>query len=233
MRLRAKDRTARRIATVAAILGAIAVATIVLPAPPPTPTSISQLPLTIAVPSHPQILFAIGNSESMDGNLSGAILAGSGSLGTSLSALQNSSSPLNFTIPAGFTPPVTPTATGTAPYTVTVSGNLVDNSPSRLNVAKGGLAAVLTTFMSNADFALMDYSTGGATLYTTWVYEMSPTAGSFVFTGTQGAGNRYVTNPCYNYPTSTATNPTLFRSRNCPQSGSSHTPRSYTESRRR
>ena len=208
--MRLRDRNARRIAEVAAILLAIAVAGIVHPAAPPTPISISQLPLTIAVPSHPQILFAIGNSESMDGNLSGAIMAGSGSLGSSLSALQNFSSPLNFTIPAGFTPPVTPAATGTAPYTVSVGGNLVDNSPSRLNVAKGGLTAVLTAFMSNADFALMDYSTGSASLYTTWVYEMSPTASGFVFTGTQGAGNRYVTNPCYNYLTLIATNPTLF-----------------------
>ncbi len=48
--------------------------------PPPTPVSLSQLPLTIVVPAHPQIILAVGNSESMDGNLSGAIMLGSGSL---------------------------------------------------------------------------------------------------------------------------------------------------------
>ena len=189
-----RSRDARRIVTVSAVLGALALVGVVRPGAAVTATSISQLPLTIAVPAHPQILFALGNSESMDGNLSGAIMAGSGSLGVLLSALQTSSSPLNFTIPSGFTPPVTPTASGTAAYTVTVSGNLVDNSPSRLNVAKGGLTAVLTMFMSNADFALMDYSTSGVNLYTTWVYEMSPTTGGFVFTNTQVTGNRYVTN---------------------------------------
>jgi type IV pilus assembly protein PilY1 len=165
---------------------------------PPT-TSIAQLPLTISVPSHPQIVIAIGNSESMDGNLSGAIMLGSGSLGSGSALLQNSSSPLNFTIPAGFTPPADPGSAGSAPYTVTVSGNLVDNSPSRLNVAKGGVSAVLASFMANADFALMDYSTSGVNLYTTWVYQMSPTGSGFVFTSTQAAGNRYVANPCLNY----------------------------------
>jgi type IV pilus assembly protein PilY1 len=51
-------------------------------------------------------VLAVGNSESMDGNLSGAIITGSGSLNPALALLQNSSSPLNFAIPPGFTPPV-------------------------------------------------------------------------------------------------------------------------------
>ena len=38
-----------------------------LPAAAVIPTQISQLPLTIAVPAHPQVVLAIGNSESMDG----------------------------------------------------------------------------------------------------------------------------------------------------------------------
>jgi hypothetical protein len=38
------------------------------------------VPLTLATPAHPQIVIALGNSESMDGNLSGAIMTGSGSL---------------------------------------------------------------------------------------------------------------------------------------------------------
>src|ERR1700710_317550 len=110
----------------------------------PPSTSIAQVPLTIAVPAHPQILLALGNSESMDGNLSGAIMLGSGSLGATNVLLQNSSSPQNYPIPSGFTPPVDPGIAGSAPYTSTVSGKLVDNSPSRLNVAKQGIAAVLT-----------------------------------------------------------------------------------------
>lgn len=162
-------------------------------------TSIAQVPLTIAIPAHPQILLAVGNSESMDGNLSGAIMLGSGSLGAGTALLQNSSSPLTYSIPAGFTPPVDPGAAGNAPYTSSVSGRLVDNSPSRLNVAKQGIAAMLTTFMPNADFGLMDYQTGDATLYTTWLYQMSPTGSGFVFTNTPVAGNRYVTNPCNGY----------------------------------
>lgn len=165
----------------------------------PTPTSIAQVPLTIAVPAHPQIVLALGNSESMDGNLSGAIMLGSGSLGPGSALLQNSSSPSAYTIPAGFTPPVDPGSAGSAPYTSTVSGKLVDNSPSRLNVAKQGIAAVLSSFMASADFALLDYQTGGANLYTTWLYLMSPTTGPFVFTNTQTAGNRYTTNPCQGY----------------------------------
>jgi type IV pilus assembly protein PilY1 len=173
----------------------------------PTPIPISQLPLTVSVPAHPQIVIAIGNSESMDGNLGGAIMAGSGSLPSTDSLLQSSSSPLNFTIPAGFTPPLNPGAAGSAPYTVTVSGHLADNSPSRLNVAKAGLTAVLNQFMPNADFALMDYQTSGTNLYTTWLYEMSPTTSGFVFTNTQVAGNRYTANPCYNYTSLATTNP--------------------------
>src|ERR1700710_310259 len=110
----------------------------------PPSTSIAQVPLTIAVPAHPQILLALANSESMDGNLSGAIMTGSGSLGASFSALNASSSPVNFTIPAGFPPPLDPGAAGVAPYTVNVAGTLYDNSPSRLNVAKAGISAILT-----------------------------------------------------------------------------------------
>ncbi|GAC1452376.1 MAG: PilC/PilY family type IV pilus protein [Steroidobacteraceae bacterium] len=163
------------------------------------PKAISQLPLTIAIPAHPQVLLALGNSESMDGNLGGAIMAGSGSLAANLSLLSASSSPASFTIPGGFTPPLDPgPGDGTAPYTVNVGGTLYDNSPSRLNVAKAGIAAVLASFMSSADFALLDYQTGGATLYTTWLYDMSP-PGGFVFTNTQVAGNRYAPNPCFGF----------------------------------
>ncbi|MBV8403544.1 MAG: pilus assembly protein PilY [Gammaproteobacteria bacterium] len=169
---------------------------------PVAPTSIAQVPLTVANPAHPQIVIAVGNSESMDGNLSGAIMTGSGSLSPVLALLQNSSSPLNFTIPAGFTPPLNPGAGGMAPYTVTANGLLVDNSPSRLNVAKQGIAAVLNAFLPDADFALLDYVLSGTAVYTTWLYEMSPTTGPFVFSNsTTPAPDRWVANPCYQYHT--------------------------------
>src|SRR5476649_1593184 len=87
---------------------------------------IAQVPMTVTLPAHPQILLAVGNSQSMDGDLSGAIWTGSGS--TAYPLLGTSSSPLNFTIPAGFTPPVNAGSGGTAPYTVNSSGQLLDNS---------------------------------------------------------------------------------------------------------
>ena len=163
------------------------------------PTQIAQVPLTVAVPAHPQVVLAIGNSESMDGNLSGAIMTGSGSLPGAMALLQNSSSPASYTIPLGFTPPVDPgPGNGTAPYTSPSGGHLVDNSPSRLNVAKGGILAMLNTYMPYADFALIDYKLSGTGIYTTWVYEMSPPTG-FVFTSVPVAGNRYIPNPCFGY----------------------------------
>jgi type IV pilus assembly protein PilY1 len=161
---------------------------------------ISQVPLTIAAPSHPQVLIAIGNSQSMDGDLSGAIMTGSGSLSSALGSLTNSSSPINYTVPTGFSPPLqAANAAGQAPYTVNTSGTLYDNGASRLNVAKGGIQAILSAYMQNTDFALEDYSTNGTSLYATWVYYMSPQSGNFTFTNTPTSGSRYVNNPCYGY----------------------------------
>ncbi|MFC5474696.1 pilus assembly protein [Paraherbaspirillum soli] len=167
---------------------------------------ISQIPLTLATPVHPQVLIAIGNSESMDGTLSGAIMAGSGTLASGLSTLNGSSSPVNYLVPAGFTPPVQAAdASGQAPYTVNQSGTLVDNGASRLNVAKAGVQAIIQSYMQNTDFALETYSTSGTSLYTTWVYYMSPQTGNFTFTSLQTSGNRYVPNPCFGYLTASAT----------------------------
>ena len=132
----------------------------------PTPLAISQVPLQLGTPIHPQVLIAIGNSESMDGNLSGAIMVGSGSLGSGLSTLNASSSPVNYVVPTGFTPPVTAAdGSGNAPYTSTVGGNLVDNSASRLNVAKGGVSAILSPYMQNSDFGLLDYITSMTSMF--------------------------------------------------------------------
>jgi type IV pilus assembly protein PilY1 len=192
-----------------------------LPAPS---LAISQQPLQLAIPVHPQVMIAIGNSESMDGNLSGAIMVGSGSLGAGLSALNGSSSPINYSVPAGFTPPVTPAVAGLAPYTSNQSGNLIDNGDSRLNVAKAGVSGILSTYMQNTDFALMDYNTGGPTLYSTWVYYMSG-PGGFSFSNVSvprvGTANFTVVNPCFGYllalPSTVTTNcaamvPTLYSS---------------------
>ncbi len=168
---------------------------------PVTPVNISQVPLTVTIPAHPQILLALANSESMDGDLSGAIRTGSGSIPHPL--LYTTSSLSDFAIPAGFTPPLNPGDGVNAPYTVNVAGLLEDNSPSRLNVAKAGLNAVLTAYIASADFALMDYATSGLTQFTTWVYQMSP-PGGFVFTNTIPAVGEYVLNPCYNVNTALA-----------------------------
>jgi type IV pilus assembly protein PilY1 len=157
--------------------------------------NISQVPLTVTIPAHPQIVLALANSESMDGDLSGAIRTGSGSIPHPL--LYPTSSPVNFTIPAGFTPPLDGGDGVVAPYTVTVGGLLEDNSPSRLNVAKAGLSAVLSAYIASADFGLIDYDTSGLTLFQTWVYQMS-NPGGFTFTNTIPASGEYVLNPCYN-----------------------------------
>jgi len=167
----------------------------------PTPILISQVPLTVSVAAHPQVLFALGNSESMDGDLSGAIMTGSGALDSSLSLLQSSSSPANYTVPDGFTAPVSGDGVGTsAPYTSSSGGKLYDNSASRLNVAKAAISSILTTFMPTTDFALLDYQTSGLKEYTTWVYYMSP-SGGFTFSTSNASppsGTSYVANPCYN-----------------------------------
>jgi type IV pilus assembly protein PilY1 len=157
--------------------------------------TIAQVPMTVTLPAHPQILLAVGNSQSMDGDLSGAIYTGSGSIGHPL--LAPSSSPVNFTIPSGFTPPVNLGSGGVAPYTVTApSGLLLDNSASRLNVAKAGITSILNAYIASADFALMEYNTSNMGEYTTWVYQMSQ-PGGFTFTSLAPSSGEYVPNPCY------------------------------------
>jgi type IV pilus assembly protein PilY1 len=172
------------------VLAAVAVPTV----------PISQTPMTVTIPAHPQIMIAVANSQSVDGNLSGAIMTGSGMLGGAYADLYNSSSPQNYTIPGGFTPPVNPGNGVTAPYTVNAGPYLVDNSASRLNVAKGGIKEVLSTYIADADFGLMDFETWNVNAYTTWVYQMSQ-PGGFTFTsllGTTVPGvTEYVPNPCY------------------------------------
>jgi type IV pilus assembly protein PilY1 len=163
---------------------------------PPTPILISQTPLSVSIPAHPQIVFAIANSQSMDGDLSGAIMTGSGTLGGPVATgLAPSSSPANYSVPMGFTPPVNPGSSGQAPYTVNVSGTFVDNSASRLNVAKAGISAILNSFMEYADFALEDYQTSDLGEYSTWAYYMSQDVNGFTFSSAGGTGT--AANPCY------------------------------------
>ena len=184
-----------------------------------TPWAIPQS--SAATAPRPQIVIALGNSQSMDGDLGGAIMTGSGQLSSDLSSLANSSSPVNYAVPSGFIPPLTPTQTASAPYTVSQNGTLFDNGASRLNVAKAGIATVLQQYLPSMDFALEDYSTSDKSLYTTWVYYMSPSGGfqfastvptngftsyaayqSFVASNSSAspAPTRWVVNPCYNYP---------------------------------
>ncbi len=199
--------------TAALVLGAGIFAPPILPAyaATPTPVPISQVPLTSSSPIRPQVLFAVGNSESMDGTLSGAIMAGSGALSSGNASMANSSSPVTYQVPAGFTPPVnagaacaSPLTGNCAPYTVNQGGTLVDNGASRLNVAKGAMQAILNSYMQNTDFGLIDYQTGSPTLYTTWVYYMSP-AGGFTFSTTPPMSGSYVINPCYLYGAASST----------------------------
>lgn len=151
----------------------------------------------------PQVLLAITNSESMDGTTSGAIMVGSGSLASAYSSLSASASPTNYTIPSGFTPPLNAGSNGQAPYTVSCgSGLLCDNGPSRLNMTKAAIQQVLTNYGSSLNFGLYAYSTGSPSLYTTWVYYMSPTGG-FGFTST--AASNTVANPCYQYSSGSST----------------------------
>jgi type IV pilus assembly protein PilY1 len=176
-----------------------AVAPSVSAAPPPT-VPISQTPMTVTIPAHPQIMIAVANSQSVDGNLSGAIMTGSGMLPAADAYLDNSSSPQNYTIPPGFTPPLNDGNGVTAPYTINAGPYLVDNSASRLNVAKAGITEVLNSYIADADFGLMDFSTNGVNPYTTWVYQMSQ-PGGFTFTAIAGVPvpgvTEYVPNPCY------------------------------------
>ena len=191
--------------TVCAAMAALLTTVVgILPALAATPlVSISNIPLTLVSPAHPQVLLAIPNSQSVDGDLSGAIMTGSG-MSAVPSQLNTSSSPVDFTVPGGFTPPVSGGAAGSSQaYTAVCGAYLCDNSPSRLNVAKQSIQAILDSFVGNTDFGLLDYSTGSASLYSTWVYVMSNTGG-FTFSATNTPApplGEYINNPCYNVPT--------------------------------
>jgi len=173
-----------------------------------SPLPISEVPLILPSVSHPEVLFAFGNSESLDGTLSGAILTGSGAVPGGLSSLTISSSQVNYVVPSDFVPPVTGGASGSAqPNTVTSGGVETDNSASRLNVAKQAIQATIAAYASNTQFALEDYNAATGSTYDTWLYVMSGSPG-FTFSTTSTpvpAGQEAIDNPCFGYLTASAT----------------------------
>jgi type IV pilus assembly protein PilY1 len=162
----------------------------------------------------PQVLIILDNSQSMDGDLSGAIMTGSGTATSNTSSNgfvdQSSSSLIDYNVPGGFTAPITETAGGqgvTAPYTVCSGDVCTDNSASRLNVAKAAILDAYNKYSNNVQFGLMDYGINDAstnnpsgntpTEYTTWVYYMSGTGGfTFGTSSTPPSGLTFVKNPC-------------------------------------
>ena len=136
-------------AAIAAALFA-GVSNIALASSSPPMVSISSTPLTVIIPSHPQVLIALTNSNSMDssddivddGNVnlsipaattnsratSSAIMTWSGNInktgsvyGSNYTSLENSTSPVNYTVPTGYTPPISGGAAGASePYTAQV-----------------------------------------------------------------------------------------------------------------
>lgn len=164
---------------------------------PPT-LPISSIPLISVQYGAPQVLFVLDNSQSMDGNLAGAIMTGSGTAtdGSGNSIDLNSSSPADYTVPAGFTAPVSGTTSGSAAYTV----NGTDNSASRLNVAKEAIQQAYNQWNGVMDFGLMDYGVNGTpSINTTWVYYMSGPDGFLFHNSPPSATSGYssVNNPCY------------------------------------
>ncbi|MGB9429808.1 MAG: PilC/PilY family type IV pilus protein [Gammaproteobacteria bacterium] len=128
---------------------------IALSAAPPM-IAISTTPLTVIVPTHPQVLFAVGNSNSMDSsdNITdkgndlltsnapqSAIMTWSGNInlpsslyGAAYVGLENSTSPTNYTVPTGFTPPITGGAAASSQlYTAQVDSYSVSGTTSSGN----------------------------------------------------------------------------------------------------
>jgi type IV pilus assembly protein PilY1 len=130
--LRKSLLTATLVALTAGLLFAD-VSGIVQAASPPPMVSISSTPLTVIIPSHPQVLIALTNSNSMDssdnvsddGNSAltnnapqSAIMTWSGNVG--FPAIHPTTSPVNYLVPNGFTPPLGNVSGGKAPYTAVI-----------------------------------------------------------------------------------------------------------------
>ncbi len=185
----------------------VAVTAVAIAALPWRTLPLAQAATAGTTANRPQVLVAVTNSESMDGNTAGAIMLGAG---TADASLAGSSSPPNYQIPSGFLPPLgTGSApTGSAPYVLTNAafGNKTsDNGPSRLNMAKQAIGNMIGQYAGTLDFALEDFSVSNIAAYTTWVYYMSPNGQGFTFTNTAisavlGSGQPFtVANPCAGY----------------------------------
>ena len=95
----------------------------------------------------------------MDGDLSGAIYTGSGAIPHPLLYHVELAGELHH--PGRFHAAGQPgNGRRRTLYGGDSAGLQLDNSASRLNVAKAGITAILNAFIASADFGLIDYQTG-------------------------------------------------------------------------
>ncbi|MDA8390489.1 MAG: type IV pilin biogenesis protein [Gammaproteobacteria bacterium] len=132
-----------------------------------------------ALGEQPQVLVILDTSQGMAGDLSGAIMSGSGTVAADASSSSPICYPLNGYIPLST---AAPSVGGTCPageaaYTVTgANGVLTDNSESMINVAEQSLLAAFANpqYANVFQAGLMDYATAKTpSPYQTWVYYMS------------------------------------------------------------
>lgn len=185
-------------------------------------TWVDQCNVPVITPNDASLVIAVGNSQSMDGTTSGAIMTGSGypmvydtfnggyQRVTPLTTGSAPASPVQYPITGGFVPPMgTGSApAGYAPYTLpNANGNLADNGPSRMNMVKAAIHGLVSQYASKFNFALTTYSETTGNLYTTYAYYLPPKAGAYWFTNSWMAptvvgADHTINNPCYQYQTS-------------------------------
>lgn len=168
----------------------------------------------------PQVLVILDTSQGMAGDLSGAIMSGSGTVAANALSSSPICYPLNGYIARST---AAPSVGGTCPageaaYTVTgANGILTDNSESMINVAEQSLLAAFTNpeYANAFQAGLMDYATSGTPApYQTWVYYMSGdtvTAAAKSYTpctaGVFGYGTSTTTSSCAAEDASAVANP--------------------------
>ncbi len=175
---------------------------------------------TVPAGQQPQVLVILDTSQSMAGNLQGAIMSGSGTVADNADSASPPCYGLNAYTPRSSLGPSNGGScpSGTAPYTVSVGGTLTDNSESMINVAEQSIdwAFNNSTYDNVMQAGLLVYATKGTpTPYNTWVYYMTSntSTGSGPFSpcnpGVFGYGTSSsstcsgndalaVPNPCYN-----------------------------------
>ncbi|MGA9851443.1 MAG: PilC/PilY family type IV pilus protein [Gammaproteobacteria bacterium] len=129
---------AAAVATFASMTFSVIPVTVVSAAPPPPLVNISSTPLTVVIPSNPQVLIALTNSNSMDSSdniiddsnsplsipaattsaraPSSAIMTWSGANGW-----PTNTSPVNYQVPAGYAAPITGVTAGSTLYTAPIN----------------------------------------------------------------------------------------------------------------